>query len=330
MPDFNTLIERACQKPAKIVLPEGEDERVLEAAARAVKRGTALPILLGNEAVIKDKASQLDLDINQLDIINPTLAKNREALAKELLKLRARKGMTQAKAADLILDNLHFACMMVQQGLAHGCVAGAVYPTADVVRTALQLVGKSPGHSLVSSFFIMLTHMEHHPIDDIAIFADCALVIDPDAQQLAEIAVTTGESARQLLNLEPQIAMLSFSTAGSADDASVSKVINATKKAKEKRPEWRIFGEVQLDAAVVPQILQAKAPEMATAEPANILIFPNLDAGNIGYKLCERFGGAEAIGPVLQGLVKPVNDLSRGCKAQDIYNIIAVTSTQAQ
>ncbi|MBX2825703.1 MAG: phosphate acetyltransferase, partial [Gammaproteobacteria bacterium] len=208
--------------------------------------------------------------------------------------------------------------------------AGAVYPTADVVRTAMQLIGKHPDYGFVSSFFIMLLQQEFHPVQGAMVFADCALVVNPDENQLADIAIMTGESTKQLLGMQPEIAMLSFSTNGSAKHKMVTKVASATQIAQSLRPDWRIIGDVQLDAAVIPEILGAKAPDMATDKPVNVLVFPDLNAGNIGYKLVERFGAADAIGPVLQGLAKPVNDLSRGCSDSDIFNIMAVTGVQAR
>lgn len=329
MPDFNALLTRASKNPRTIVLAEGEDVRVLSAACAAAKNGTAKPVLLGDIEKITALAEHEQIELNGLELINPQTSKLRAELQSQLFEARKHKGMTQDTAATEILDNLHFANMMVRQGHADGCVAGAVYPTADVVRTAMQLIGKHPNSKFVCSFFIMLMTQPFHPIKDIAIFADCALMIDPDENQLAEIAIATGESALQLLGMQPRIALLSFSTAASARHASVSKVSKATQIAKQRKPDWHIVGEVQLDAAVIPEILQAKSPKDADGAPMNTLIFPNLDAGNIGYKMCERFGAAEAIGPVLQGLAKPVNDLSRGCKTEDIENIIAVTSAQA-
>jgi len=330
MPNFDTLLARARKNPGVIVLAEGEDLRVLSAARLAADAHTAKPILLGDEAKITALAKQHNILLDELQVINPLTSTHRESLQEQLLTARQHKGMSAQDASNIITDNLHFACMMVRENLADGCVAGAIYPTADVVRTAMQLVGKHPDNTFVSSFFIMLMTQRFHPIKDIAVFSDCALMINPDKNELAEIAITAGENARQLLGMQPQIAMLSFSTAGSARHSSVSKVSNATALAKSMRPDWRIVGEVQLDAAVIPNILQSKFPQEASGSPLNVLIFPTLDAGNIAYKMCERFGAAQAIGPVLQGLAKPINDLSRGCKTDDIVNIIAVTSAQAQ
>ncbi len=328
MPGFERIIEKAQARPGRIVLPEGDDPRVLQAAVRALASGIAKPVLLGSEQTINRLADDEGVSLAGIDIIDPATSEHLNTLTDALVARRAKRGMTPEKAAEAILDPLHFACMMVHENLADGCVAGAVYPTANVVRSAMQLVGKHSDYSFVSSFFMMLMSEDFHPRDDVMFFSDCALVIDPDEHEMAEIAVVTGQSAVSLLGVDPEIAMLSFSTAGSASHSTVSKVQKATAIAREKRPDWRIIGEVQLDAAVIPPILAKKSPEQATDNPANILIFPSLDAGNIGYKMCERFGNVEAIGPVLQGLSKPVNDLSRGCKTDDIYNIIAVTSNQ--
>lgn len=327
---FETLLQQAKTQPTDIVLPEGNDPRVIEAASKAADAGLARPILLGDNDEIEQIASSQNIPLNGVTLLDPSIDKARGSLIQSLHKVREKKGMTLEKASSTLEDNLHYACMMVKEGFAAGCVAGAVYPTATVVRTAMQLIGKHPEYSFVSSFFIMLMTQPFHPIKDVVLFADCALVINPDEKELAEIAVMTGDSAINLLAMKPEVAMLSFSTAGSAKHQSVTKVQKATALARSSRPDWRIIGDVQLDAAVIPDILASKAPDQATDSPANILVFPTLDAGNIGYKMCERFGGAEAIGPVLQGLARPVNDLSRGCKTEDIFNILAVTVVQSQ
>lgn len=326
---FAALLQHAKNRPTEIVLPEGDDPRVIEAAARAANEGLAKPILLGNSDEIQQIAVTHNVDLDNVTLLDTTTDPARNDLTHSLFALREKKGMTLEKASSTMEDNLHYACMMVKEGLAAGCVAGAVYPTATVVRTAMQLVGKHPDYSFVSSCFMMLMTQSFHPVKEVILFADCALVISPDEKELAEIAVMTGDSAINLLSMKPEVAMLSFSTAGSAKHQNVTRVQKATSHARALRPDWRIIGDVQLDAAVIPDILAAKAPEQATGTPANILVFPTLDAGNIGYKMCERFGGAEAIGPVLQGLAKPVNDLSRGCKTDDIVNILAVTVVQS-
>ena len=341
-PAFAPLLTQAQNNAARVVLPEGEDPRIVAAAVRACADGIAQPVLLGNTAQVQqlmlaaqdeiaaaDSATTAQAKTPLPEIIDPAAYPQRQQLIDALVEWRGHKGMDAAKADKTLEDSLTLAAMLLATDTVAGCVAGAVYPTADVVRTALQLIGKRDGFSFASSFFLMLMTQPHHPRQDAMLFADCALNVDPDAEQLAEIAVQTGESAKQLLSIEPEIAMLSFSTNGSARHPKIEKVRSATASARERRPDWRIIGDVQLDAAMIPDILAAKAPEMATDAPANILVFPDLDSGNIGYKLCERFGGCEAIGPVLQGLAKPVNDLSRGCKTEDIYKILAVTSVQA-
>ena len=329
MSAFDRVLDAARSNIRRVVLPEAGDARVLSAAVEARLRRIADPILLGTLVHIQEAAAELDLSLDGIQIVDPESFNRREAYIAALVKKREDRGMTAEKAAVALQDPVTFACMMVSEGDADACVAGAITPTADVVRNAMRYVGTRPGDSMVSSCFIMLLKPEH-PVKDVMLIADCALVIDPGAEQLAAIAVATGESAIQLLGMSPEVAMLSFSTNGSARHAAVSKVIQATALARDLRSDWRIVGEVQLDAAVLPEILQRKAPEQATENPCNILIFPTLDAGNIGYKLMQRFGGAQAIGPILQGLAKPVNDLSRGCSTSDIVNIIAVSAAQVR
>ncbi len=328
MSAFDRVLEKAKSVTRNIVLPEATDVRVLTAASQAQAQQLVKPILLGNVDQINQTANQNTISLNDITIVDPTSADNREKYIELLVKKRERRGMTIEKATEVIDNPLMFANLMVSAGDADGCVAGAITATSEVVRTAIQIVGKHPDAKQVTSFFIMLLK-DHHPVDDVLLTADCALVIDPDNEALAAIAIDTGNSAIQLLGMTPEIAMLSFSTQGSARHSTVTKVSSATDIARGLKPDWRIVGEVQLDAAVMPSILASKAPDQATDKPCNILVFPNLDAGNIGYKLLERFGGAQAIGPILQGLAKPVNDLSRGCSTDDIVNILAVTSAQA-
>ena len=324
---FDRVLRNARKNPRKIVLPEAQDERVLKAAADAVAQQIATPILLGKPADIQSTMATLGLSTEGLQLLDPANDPRRDHYADLLTEKRSHRGMTHEKALDALNTPITYACMMVASEDADGCVAGAVTATADVVRNAMRCVGKREGEALISSCFVMLLQAEH-PVSDVMVIGDCALVIDPDAEQLGSIAVSTGETARQLLDLEPQVAMLSFSTAGSARHTTVTKVVQATQHAQTERPDWRIIGEVQLDAAVIPDILARKSPSQASDEPCNVLIFPDLNAGNIGYKLIERFGGAQAIGPILQGLNRPVNDLSRGCSTDDIVNIMAVTAAQ--
>lgn len=329
MSAFERVLQAARDTPRRVVLPESGDPRVLAAVAEAGARRIAQPVLLGNPDTVHRQAASLGIDLSPVHILDPMNDPRRDHLIATLVARQADRGMTTDRAAARLADPVAYACSMVREGDADACVAGATTATATVVRHAMRHVGAADGTHLVSSCFILLLQ-ETHPVKDVMLTADCALVIDPDARQLAQIAISTGETARDLLGISPELAMLSFSTRGSARHASVSKVSKATSLVREQRPDWRVVGEVQLDAAVVPEILARKAPEQATDSPCNVLIFPSLDAGNIGYKLIERFGGARAIGPILQGLSKPVNDLSRGCSSADIVNIIAVSAAQVR
>lgn len=327
MTAFNQIIEKARASQKRIALPEASDERVLRAAAEIVEQGLAQPILIGDAAGIKASAKNLGMSLDSIILEDQSSSPQLAQYIDQLVDKRKHRGMDKDKAATALTNPFVFACMMIAAGDADGCVAGAITPTAEVVRGAMQLVKKRDDVKQVSSFFIMRLN-DSHPVDDVLIIADCALVIDPDAEELASIGADTGDSVQQLLKLKPQIGMLSFSTAGSARHSHVTKVREATDRLRSLRPDWRVVGEVQLDAAVIPSILASKSPEQATDSPCNTLIFPSLDAGNIGYKLIERFGGAQAIGPILQGLQKPVNDLSRGCSKDDIVNLVAVTAAQ--
>ena len=330
MKALNNIFKRAGDDPRAIVLAEGEDPRIIEAAATATERGIARITLLGSVASIRSKAAEQGVSLEGVTLVDPSESPAADRYAAELYRLRQAKGMTEEKAAELICDPLHFAQMMVHLNDADGSVCGAVYTTGDTVRAAIQIIGMAPNSSMISSFFLMMLCESFHELKGGVIFSDCGLVIDPNSEQLAQIAMSASNSARTLLNEDPKVAMLSFSTSGSAKHAAVDKVVEATRLVKEQLPDLAIDGDVQLDAAIVAEIAERKVAASETHGRANVLIFPNLEAGNIGYKLAERIGKADAIGPILQGLKKPANDLSRGCSANDVVNVIAITVVQAQ
>lgn len=327
---FDQFIARAHAAPKHIVLPEGTDARVLAAAERVTRLGIAQITLLGNRQQINECRQKHGLTLDGVAIIEPADYTDLSTCANELFRQRAHKGMTEEEAATAILDPLTLANVFTRTGVCDGTVAGAVYTTSDVVRNALQLIGKKPDYDLVSSFFIMVFDRPVDPSLDVMVFADCALIIDPDAGELAQIAIVSADSARDFVGLSPQVALLSFSTDGSAKHELVDKVVQARELIRGLRPDLNVVGDIQLDAAINPEILHRKSKSMRLKRPANVLIFPGLEAGNIGYKLVERFGGAQAIGPIMQGLNKPANDLSRGCSIDDIVKIITVTVLQAQ
>ena len=327
---LNRVIKQACSNPKSIVLAEGDDTRVIEAAARATRDGIANCILVGDLETIEQMAEEGGFSLEGIRIEDPKTSTRSPAYTQNLLDLRAKKGMTIDQAQQIVLDPLHFADLMVQAGDADGTIAGAAYTSGDCVRAALQIIGVAPGIKTVSSFFLMIFEAAHHQPKQAMLFADCALVVDPTAEQLAEIAIATTQNAIRLLEDDPRVAMLSFSTNGSANHALVDKVREATEIVRKSHPELAIDGDIQLDAALVPSIVKRKMPESMTRGNANVLIFPDLNAANIGYKIAQRLGGAIAIGPIMQGLNNPANDLSRGCSADDIYYLIAMTVIQAQ
>ena len=327
-----TFLERTIQKAKSnkktIVLPESEDIRTLKAASVALKEGIADIILLGNKEKVKKNGKGLNipeekiLEIDKFDRI--------DEYANMLYQLRKEKGVTLDIAYKLLENPLYFAVMMVKMGDADGMVAGAVSSTSDTLRPALQILRTAKGTKIVSAFFIMCVPDCQYGANGVFAYGDSGLVENPDAEQLSEIAISTAKSFELLVEEQPVVAMLSYSTYGSAKSELTEKVIQATKLAKEKAPELLLDGELQVDAAVVKEIGQRKAPGSSVAGKANVMIFPNLDAGNIAYKLTERLAKAEAYGPLLQGIAKPVNDLSRGCTAEDIVGVIAITAVQAQ
>ena len=323
MSDFLARMKSAAKADKKtIVLPEGEDPRTIEAAKKIVEEGLANRVILGNPDEIK---------IDGVTVIDPRTAEKKQAYAEKFAELRAKKGVTLPEALEQMNDATYFGTMMVKMGDADGLVSGACHSTANTLRPALQILKTAPGTKLVSAFFIMCTKSPEFGADGTLLFADCGLNINPNADELSEIALASAESWKAFMpGEEPKVAMLSFSTMGSAKGDVPTKVQEAVKLANEKNPELALDGDLQLDAALVQSVADLKAPNSSVAGNANILVFPDLEAGNIGYKLVQRFGGAEAYGPVLQGIAKPVNDLSRGCSADDIVGVVAITAVQAQ
>ena len=311
-----------------IVLPEGDEPRTVQAAAKIAAEGLAKLILLGNPEKIQEVAAGACLD--GIEIIDPATSDKCEEYAHTLYELRKAKGMTEEKAAATVKDPMYYGIMMVKAGEADGLVSGAIHSTGDMLRPALQIIKSKPGIKTVSSCFLMESPNTTYGDNGIMIFADCAVNIDPDAEALANIAIGAAESARALAGIEPRVAMLSFSTKGSAKHDVVTKVQEATRIAHEMAPDLMLDGELQLDAALVEKVGNLKAPGSPVAGKANTLIFPSLEAGNIGYKLVQRLGYAEAYGPILQGIAKPCNDLSRGCSVDDIVATVAITAAQAQ
>lgn len=321
---------KAAQKIMRIVLPEAEEDRNLTAASIVAKEGFAKPVLIGSPEVIKAQAAKLGLDnIDSLEIIDPNNNPKKDAYVELMLQLRGAKGLTQEKAEQLITDPLYLGAVMVKAGEVDGEVAGALNATGDVLRPAFQYVKTLPGVSVVSGAFIMEIPNKSFGQDGLMLFADCAVHPNPTAAELAQIAVMTGRTARAIAGIDPKVALLSFSTKGSAKHEMVDKVVEATKLAQEMAPDLQIDGELQADAAIIPSIGASKAKGSAIAGQANVLVFPTLEVGNIAYKLVQRMAGANAIGPVLQGMAAPINDLSRGCSIDDIVNLIAITACQA-
>ena len=324
------IIKRAKEERKTIVLPEATDIRTLKAVDLISKTDFCDVVLIGNKEEVLKIARENNFDISKAQIIEPSASEDYKEFVEAFYELRKHKGMTIEKAEELMKDPVFFGMMMVKKEKADGLVSGAAHSTADTLRPALQILKTAPGTKLVSTFCVIVVPNCEYGEDGVFVFADCGLNQNPNSEELSEIAISTAKSFKQILEKEPKVAMLSYSTKGSAKAEGVDKVRIATELAKEKAPELAIDGEMQFDAAIIPEIAKSKAPGSNVAGQANTIIFPELEAGNIGYKLVERLAKAEAYGPICQGMAKPVNDLSRGCKAEDIVGVVAITCVQAQ
>ena len=327
---INDIKQRAKQDIKTIILPESNDLRVIKATEQVLKEGYSDIILIGNKEEIKKLAQENNIDISKAKIVDPLKSDKFSEYAEKFYELRKAKGMTLDKAKEIMKDNVYFGMMMVKQGDGDGLVSGACHSTADTLRPALQILKTAPGTKLVSAFFFMVVPNCEYGENGAFVFGDCGLNEYPDPEALSEIAISSSKSFKQLVGKEPKVAMLSYSSYGSAHSPLTDKVVEATKLLKEKVPELIADGELQLDAAIIPEIAASKAPGSPLKGEANTLIFPDLDAGNIGYKIVQRFAKAEAYGPLCQGIARPVNDLSRGCSAEDIAGVVAITAVQAQ
>lgn len=322
--------EKAKKDIKTIVLPESEDNRTLEATEKILKEGFANLILIGDEKEVLERAKQNDINLSGAKIINPKASEKYEEYVNNFYELRKAKGMTLEQAKETLLEPIYFGMMMVKLGDSDGLVSGACHSTANTLRPALQILKTAPGTKLVSAFFTMVVPNCEYGENGVFVFGDSGLVENPSADDLSEIAISSSKSFQQLTGVDAKVAMLSYSTYGSAHSELTEKVVEATKLLKEKAPDLACDGELQLDAAIVPEVAASKAPGSKVAGKANTLIFPDLNAGNIGYKLVQRLAKAEAYGPLCQGIAKPVNDLSRGCNSDDIVGVVAITCVQAQ
>ena len=320
---FESLSQKIVGKELKIVFPEGLEPRILGAAARLQAENLCKPILLGPEEEIRQVANSRGFNLRDIEIIDPHRYADYDAMVDSFVTRRAGKA-TKEQAVELLRDETYFGTMLVYMGLADGLVSGAIHSTGDTVRPALQIIKTKPGISRTSGAFIMI----HSNMREKYVFSDCAINVNPTAQELAEIAVESAKTA-QMFDIEPNVAMLSFSTKGSAKSPEVDKVAEATRIAQELAPEFNIDGELQFDAAFVPSVAKQKAPGSSVAGQATVFVFPEIQSGNIGYKIAQRFGGFEAIGPILQGLNKPISDLSRGANEEDVYKLAIITANQA-
>ena len=328
---IDEIKDRAKKDIKKIVLPESYDDRTLKATSEVLKQKFAEIILIGNRSKILERAKELSLDnIEEAEIVDPNNFENYNEFVEQFYELRKHKGMTIEKAKEFMLDNIYFGMMMVKQGYADGLVSGAVHSTSDTLRPALQILKTAPGTKLVSAFFMMIVPNCIYGENGVFLFSDSGLNENPDSDALSEIALSSSKSFELLTGKTPKIAMLSYSSHGSAKSELTEKVIKATNLVKEKAPDLLVDGELQLDAAIIPEVAEYKAKGSPLKGEANILIFPDLNAGNIGYKLVQRLAKAEAYGPLCQGIAKPVNDLSRGCSSKDIEGVVAITAVQAQ
>ena len=327
---IESIKQRAKQDIKTIILPEAEDKRVLEAASKVIAQGFAKVVLLGNKAQIENDSKENNIDLTGVEIIDIPSSSKKQEYAQKLFELRQAKGMTLEEASKLIEEPIYYGMMMLKLGEADGLVSGAAHSTSNTLRPALQILKTAPNTKLVSAFFVMCVPNCEYGENGTFIYGDSGLVENPNADELSEIAISSAKSFENLVGSEPKVAMLSYSTYGSAKSELTEKVIEATKLVKEKNPDLLVDGELQVDAAIIPEVSKSKAPGSPIEGNANVLIFPDLNAGNIGYKLTQRLAKAEAYGPLCQGIAKPVNDLSRGCSADDIVGVVGITAVQAQ